>query len=209
MSIFSGPLIAVGDSITTGVGAAFAYGDYIKSDLGLPTLYNLGLSGAGWLHDSSGTLGGSTITARAAAEVDVHVAEIPQPFVILFAGTNDIYWGSTASQTLNAFEAYVQARLAAGWLARHLVVNTMISRGGIASADRAFYNTGMAALQPVYRYYIARLDLDPRIGPDGAYADTIYFGDGTHPTTAGQRVIADLDEAIVAAVMPLRFRVYA
>lgn len=195
MGYIGGTIVGVGDSITLGFNADFSWCDQIVTDLGV-TLHNTALTGSGWDHDPSGVAGGATSLAnRAASTVDIYVGNSPQPFLFLFAGTNDIFWGYTAAQTITVFQAYVQARLNAGWIANRIIVNTMLSRSTVAEADRATYNAAQIAGASTYGYLLSRLDQNVNIGGPNAYQDTTYFGDGTHPTDAGQRIIAAINEA--------------
>lgn len=120
-------------------------------------------------------------------------------WLLVMAGTNGIILGGHSAATEYAdFQIYIAARIAAGWPVANIVVCTMLPRTGDVDATRLAYNTSLIGGAATYGYKLARLDLDPNIGPDGADTNLTYFSDGTHPTDAGHAIIA----SIIYALMP-------
>lgn len=193
MALLTGAIVAVGDSITLGTGASFAWPSAVATALSL-TAHNVAHGGAGWG-------AGSNLTTAAASEVDTaYVAASPQPFLLLFAGRNDIssiHTSKTGAQTYALFETYIAARLTAGWSRHRIVVCTALAGTDCAPAETAAYNALLVTGVATYGYQIVRLDLDPDIGGSSAYLNTTYFNvDQIHLADAGQQRVADLVAAV-------------
>lgn len=195
---FTGRIICVGDSITVG-GGTTSYPTMLATDLSL-TVNSAATGGVGWDHDSSGNVGTSgTLINLAAAQVDTpYVGLNPQPFLVLFAGTNDMAYvpSYTGAQTYAAFQTYLSNRLSAGWARSKIIVCTCLSRSSISDTERQLYNTALVGGVSSDGYLVTRFDLDSRIGFTNSWSDTTYFQDGTHPTTAGNSVIAGIIESL-------------
>lgn len=196
MAFIQGTIIAVGDSLTDGSGGVTSWPTRMATDLGL-TAINHGHGAEGWAFNATGGTSNPTLISRAAAEVDANVGTVPQPFLILWAGTNDMVWGATPAQAYASFSTYMDARLAAGWARGKIVVLTCLPRDpGQVEEDRVAYNSLLVSGQATYGYSIVRLDLDSRIGVADANLNTTYYNvDQTHLKNAGQQVVADLVEA--------------
>jgi hypothetical protein len=196
MAFIQGTIVAVGDSLTDGSGGVTSWPTRMATDLGL-TAINHGHGAEGWAFNASGGTSNPTLTSRAPSEVDTNVGTSPQPFLILWAGTNDMVWGSTPAQAYASFAIYMDARLAAGWARRNIVVLTCLPRDpGQVEADRVSYNSLLVSGQAIYGYSLVRLDLDSRIGLADCNLDTTYYNaDQTHLKNTGQQVVADLVEA--------------
>ena len=96
-------LVAVGDLITAGNDK---YPTLIASSL-RSHAFNQAYGGSRW----------SDLAARAAEEVDPKLnqtSDCRNPYLILFAGTNDMVT-RTAAQTFADFRTYMSARISAGW----------------------------------------------------------------------------------------------
>lgn len=193
MAYITGTVVAIGDSTT---------GDYpnrIQADQGaITTIHNAAHSGIGWSHDQFTNLATPNLISLAASEVDIYVGVSPQPFLLLLAGSNDIFYGWTGAQTYASFETYVQERIEAGWVSNRIIALTMMSRSPPPSGietQRVAYNAAIVSGQATYGYVLSRLDLNANIGAPNASQNATYFSDGTHPTTAGSQEIANVTEA--------------
>jgi lysophospholipase L1-like esterase len=187
-------LVAVGDSITVGFGATAPYPATIATALST-TASNQGVGATGWNYNSGGTTGGNSLINLAAANVDPLLASLTcngsQPYLILFAGTNDIFYGASGATTYASFQTYLAARISAGWLASHIIAVPILKRSGDSDADRAAYNSGV--INGAGSYLLARTDLDANIGCSTCNTNLTYFqSDQVHPTNAGLNIIAHL-----------------
>lgn len=193
----SGVVVAVGDSLTLGLGASDGYVGFLQTAQGLiTTIHYAAHSGGAWAFTDAGVPGTPNLTSRAAAEADIYVADSPQPYLLLWAGTNDISYGATGAATYASFETYIQARIAAGWSPSKIVVLDMISRTAISNAERVIYNDLLIAGTGTYGYKIARLDQNANIGCASCFSDGTYFTDGVHLTTVGQQLVATIVGAL-------------
>jgi lysophospholipase L1-like esterase len=167
-------LVAVGDSITVGFGATNPHPANISTALSTISS-NQGVNGAGWNYD----FGGGNLTARAATAVDPTLGGCNSPFLILFAGTNDIVLGgSTGAQTYAYFQTYITARLSAGWLPQEIIVATMLPRSDASETQRTNYNNLLISGAATYGYTLARLDQDSNIGCAGCASNLTYYQSG-------------------------------
>jgi lysophospholipase L1-like esterase len=181
-------LVAVGDSITGGYLASTSYPTLIEASVGSHA-FNEGRSGAGW----------NDLGALAATEVDKKNSRggrndyCKDPFLILFAGTNDIFnGGKTGPQTYALFQNFISARLSAGWRPNKIVVVTMLPRSRARENERSAYNAGLVSGAAIYGYKLARVDLDPNIGCSGCETNRTFYVDGVHPNDTGQQVLANV-----------------
>jgi hypothetical protein len=191
--------VMVGDSIPAGFNSNQPFPQLIARDLNT-VVSNQSVAGAGWTTDP----GGGSLTARAAAAVDPLVAyngSAATTKLGLFAGTNDIFTsGLTGAQTFAAFETYIQARNAVGYLYANMIVFEMLPRAGAHEVERTDYNAALVAGALTYGYQLVRLSLDTLIGVAGADSNRAYYGfDKTHPTDWSQNRIKSLGEALFAA----------
>jgi hypothetical protein len=114
--------------------------------------------------------------------------------ILLGAPTND-FVGESLSTVESAFSTTVGLVKSEGWT--EVYCGTMLSRTGAAFGGVTFdsyhgqYNnwlrTNWASIGCTNIFDPAA---DPRLGADGAYANTTYFGDGVHPTSAGNAIYA-------------------
>jgi len=122
---------------------------------------------------------------------------------IVFAGTNDFYYGSTAASITGFLTREIQTLSQAGC---RVLVGTMLSRGKTEpyhpitfEQDKttydAFIRTQAVANGAAGVVFFAA---DPRLGADGAYANTTYFVDQIHPTQAGHNILADIASRTLA-----------
>lgn len=125
----------------------------------------------------------------------------------LFEGTNNFLTaGVTAGQIFFLQASWINLLRSAGCRA---ILIDMISRGGVdgggtvtLDADKDLLNTTMRnGWGNTGAVGLVDLGADPHIGCDGCYNNATYIlGDHTHPTAAGQVVIANAVACIVNAV---------
>jgi lysophospholipase L1-like esterase len=162
-------LVAVGDSITSGSPAGSAAytnsltlpGNWASGNRGIASVTLALMSGT----DQTGPLD-NALSSKASANV-----------LVVWAGTNDIFFGASVADTFALLTSYCQARQAAGWT---VVVVPMISRVGF-DAEKNAYNALISA--GFTGFASALVTLSPLLTADGAYLNGTYFlADGTHPT---------------------------
>ena len=118
----------------------------------------------------------------------------------IFAGTNDFLNipSATAPTVFAMLTGDIQKMKTAGC---RVGVVTMVSRVGNGTAaagasfdvdKRAFNTLILNGAKAAGADFIVDVAANPFMGADGAYANTTYFqADGTHPTQAGQQIIAN------------------
>lgn len=143
--------------------------------------------------------------ADAAEQVDWNISPlVPNPTLVATEMINDFASGQSMASVQANWVSYCQARRAAGW--RRIVAPTIFplssARGGV-SWETSFRQPMIAWLLANYRAWadaLARVDLDPVIGPQAAADDTTLFADGIHLSATGCAVAAaDIQAAIYAA----------
>ncbi len=141
--------------------------------------------------------------ADGSSQVDPLYVALAVPHLLLaHGGTNDLYFGATAAQTITRIQTYWAARQAFGW---QTVAYTILPRSnagtpGSFATDRATVNTWIRANWHTYCAALADLAVDPTIGPDGAETNPTYYMDLVHPTAAGAAIAAGI---VLAAIAPL------
>jgi lysophospholipase L1-like esterase len=195
-------IVAHGDSITAGITTCnpvslpgtcpSAYPNQLAILLGASSI-NYGDPGAG-INCCMGSIDGQTMLVSAPSQVDAYASN-PGARLIVFGGTNDIYTVGNPTATYTYFQSYISARLSAGWPANHIIVLEMISRTGYGAGNedpfRAPWNSLLQSGATTYGYQEIPLASDSFMGATGAWANTTYFLDGTHPTPLGQQIIAN------------------
>lgn len=179
-------LYAIGDSITAGLGVS----DPWPSLLAFPnsTTYkvnNLGISG----------LTMEAISGSEPNRVATGCKTASGPAVaIVFAGTNDLFYGEISPAMAMMFLANEISALKQGGCS--VLVGTMISRGGSdtqgVSLDQkkdAYNSLILADAVADGAEGLVDFAANPLLGADGAYSDTNFQGDGLHPDAAGQRLL--------------------
>lgn len=191
--------VAQGDSITVGTGSFNPYPANIATALSV-TGSNKGVASAGWNVNP----GGGNLIDRAPTDVDPFLTSGAcsgvAPYLVGFAGTNDIaIGGSNAAQTYAFFQTWLNARIAAGWPAKNIIVPTMISRTAVTDSVRVGYNNLLIG-GATAGYVIANTGTDANLGCNGCWSNSTYFQiDGIHPTDTGQQILANL---ICTAIAP-------
>lgn len=148
--------------------------------------------------------GDPSLIDDAATQVDAAKDGSLTNWLIVFAGTNDIFLGvGTAAGAYGYFITYIEARIAAGWDADKIVVCTMLPRESDTrpekEAVRVTFNGDLVSGAGTYDYRLARLDLDSNIGAANADQNATYYVDKIHPTNAGHSIIASIIETAMLA----------
>jgi lysophospholipase L1-like esterase len=129
----------------------------------------------------------AAMQSRIAQEViPLYSVNAPRNTGYVYAGTNDIARGDTAA---NVWNYGINAIKNTRWKNSKIIWMPMTSRLNQDTGKDA-YNTLSNAQCSLYADYCVASD-DPLLYADGAYANVTYFqGDGIHPTTAGQTLLA-------------------
>lgn len=183
--------VAVGDSITVGFGATNPYPANIASSLSTGDSVQA-VSGIGYQKQ----VGGNSLTSLAAGNVDPQLSSLAcgalSPYLIMLAGVNDIFNGSTGAQVFTFSQTYRAARVSAGWSAGKMVVATILPSTA-SETDRASYNAALVSAAGSEGYILARLDLDANIGCAGCNTNLTYYqSDQIHPNNTGLQIVANL-----------------
>lgn len=134
------------------------------------------------------------------ARVDAARVNAPNNYLVIFAGTNDIFLNSTSGAAAwTLLEAYINARIAAGWPADHICVGTMLPRQNQHEADRTALNTAIRSNAAGMGYVVADFAANTTIGDAGDENNATYYADTIHPTAAGHAIMASI---IIAALFP-------
>jgi lysophospholipase L1-like esterase len=172
-----------GDSQTANGGGGSMPNRVMNGLSSSPTFYNHGRGGDQLINMNN----------EASTQVDPTIAG-SNSTLVLWAGTNDLYYGETGASTLALMESYVNARHDAGW--KNIVILTCLPRTTTGQAagyetERQVLNNGIRAAS----WYDALVDVaaDSRIGDQGDQNDlTYYLVDTTHLNATGRQVVADL-----------------
>lgn len=161
-------LVSDGDSITLGSYLFYPYPSVLP--LYTPfTIFNIGVNGE--------TI--ATMLANAPTNVDPKI--VPgsgnNNIVVIWGGTNDFFFNNALNPTIvfNNLKSYCLGRKALGW---KVLVVPMMSRTNLDVQKNA-YNALIFSSWPTFADGL--VSLPSTLMADGAYANTTYFGDGTHP----------------------------
>ncbi len=182
-------LHAVGDSITYGLGVSTPWPSMLSlTNQPAYTVSNWGVVG-------------TTIQAIDGSEpnrVATKCQSSAGPTVaIVFAGTNDFGsgFGASGSQVFSYLLGEVQLLKQAGC---RVFVGTMISRGGNDASGSTSFDVDKDAYDGLILQQARTFGADgivdfgaiPQLGADGAFAGSYFQSDQTHPTQAGQALLA-------------------
>jgi len=182
-------LHAIGDSITNGAGVAAPWSSLL-SLVRQPayTVTNWGITGVGLQ-----ALNGSEPN-RVAERCQTNSGPA---LALVLAGTNDFQLGNgtTATAVMGSLMGEVQVLKQAGC---KVFVGTMISRGGndmsgtnYDAQKDAYDGLILSSAKTGGADGVIDFAADPRLGADGANANSTYFqSDTIHPTQAGQALLA-------------------
>lgn len=203
-------LVCHGDSITFGAGllspATQTYPALVwqAAITAHPTLafglWAFGINGQGFSYVYPPSSDFPNLTVDAVNRVDPVLPMSGTHYLVIFAGTNDIFLNNKTGTEAGALNlTYIDARIAAGWPAANICVGTMLPRQNAHEADRTTYN-GLIRSNAVLRgYKVCDFAANSTIGDAGDENNTTYYSDTIHPTAAGQVIIAGV---ISAALFP-------
>lgn len=180
--------LAVGDSITN---ATDSYAHLYAANAN-PKVFGALMASAG------GTL---TNLNSNAAIVDATIPPDPganKYILSVMIGVNDLTGTKTVETYLAELEAYINARLAAGWtdIALHTLTPT---NNPTYQAKRGAANVGIRALAADH-VHIVDVAANADIGDDADASDVAKYPDGVHPSASTQSVIETIHRAVVDAI---------
>lgn len=187
----------LGDSTTYGTGSTTPSTDSYPAQM-LPLLTKSTAGSTNWGHPGFSIAG---IATASLTEGDVHYTPIHvQDLACIVAGTNDLGAGTDGPTAYAALASLVAGRRAAG--ARKIIVGTLWPRidfSGATETARLAYNALIRAM-PAAGLVDAVVDFNtnPHLSNP---ADTTYFFDGLHLTTAGYAVVASMMAAAANAIL--------
>jgi len=212
-----GSIVVVGDSITEGFNSTTRWTDVLQQRIDTlpaaeqPAVVNEAITAnalTSVVHTDSSTGGGPSGVSRLARDA-LDQAGVSE--VVLFLGTNDLWFGATADQVVAGYQQAIAATHQAGL---RIVGVTLLPRG--STTNEPWSSMQQAALEQVDHWILTSgafdgvLDLSAAVSNvyGGACAATQLFpaydsGDHLHPDAAGQTAIADAVDASVLALPTL------
>jgi len=175
-----------GNSLTIGTGGSSPY----------PAQLSV-LLGNRWMVRNFG-VGAQTTAAMisdAAAQIDTIFDNSTKKVVVCWEGTNDLFFGATATAAYNRLVQYCQERQSAGL---QVVIATILPRSdtstpGSFETDRQTINTNIRANWATYADALADVAADTRIGDAGDELNTTYYtADKVHMNDTGYGVVAEI-----------------
>lgn len=189
-------LIFHGDSLTLDGNVDEPYGPrlaelILANRTGWASWTKAGINGASWNFAWSQAGYPYTLTQDIAQRVIPALSASIPNWVIAWAGTNGFALGFHSVATEYAsLQADVNALIAAGVPANHIIVPTMLPRTGLSETTRTAYNAAIVADAGAIGYKVARFDMDPTYGQVGDNADPAKYPDGVHPIDAAHVIFA-------------------
>jgi lysophospholipase L1-like esterase len=191
------PVLIEGDSITAGTGAAAGQGyaqQYVSNKNAAYACKNISVAGS---HVSDLVL--------RAARADSY-SRAPKTLLACLIGVNDFIGGITNTTTFLAnYANYLDARrLVFGKVVVCTILpSTSPDVGGVSfSSWRSTVNATIRTWPGSHCDAVADFAADATMGPDAAAADTLLYGDGTHPTTLGHTTLEPIYRALLNAIYP-------
>lgn len=193
-----------GDSITEGYGTTgwrtsdhYAY-PYLTTQLASSLTFGmvqLGISGQGFNYVypvyPSSTF--PNLTVDAVNRVDPILSQTGSKYLIIFAGTNDIFLnGTSGANTWTLAETYINARISAGWTIANVCVGTMLPRQNAHESDRTAYNNAIRSNAAGMGYKVCDFAANTTIGEAGDENNPTYYLDTIHPNDAGHAILAQI-----------------
>lgn len=177
--------VAEGDSITDFVNYG-RNGYFFLAARGVAQI----VSGRDFAVSGSQIQGGivvSNMVDRAAAVDALYNPNRKANILSILIGRNDLGVGTIPTTFVANLKAYCLARKAVGW---KIVLLTVLP--STVSGFNAVRNTANGLIRGDSSYYdvLADVATDTTIGCDSCAANTTYYADGTHPTNAGEALIA-------------------
>jgi lysophospholipase L1-like esterase len=176
--------VCVGDSLTLGNHASASYPSLLPPILNSKFLVsNQGIN--------SVTLTGLISNG---ATIDALYQSGKDNVLIVWGGTNDIYFGDSGPTAYNDLVTYCNARKSTGWT---IILLNILSRSDTSTPsdfldNRAVFNDLIDSNWKSFADSYIDLTKDARIGLNGSEMDTTYFtSDRVHLNATGNQIIAD------------------
>lgn len=196
----TGTVVVLGDSITDGAGADLD-ADNRWTNVLADRLYAEATSSGRNLAVVNAGIGGNTLNSVGNAQVGVNgllrldrdvLSQTGVDSVVVFAGTNDIYVGSSAEQVIYALERAAQRIHDADVRA---IVATLIPRGNGVGWNSEVETQRRAVNDWIREQSVfdAVIDMEPVVADpeDPNVILAAYDADGTHPNAAGYAAMAN------------------
>lgn len=190
----------MGDSLTEGFGLAIppdvTYPNQVAALMGDQfTALNYGVGGKT----------AAQLISIVGASVNALYYPPQRQFVVVWAGTNDLYFGASAATTYSNIKALCQTFKNAGYLVVLLSILPRTNSGtpGTFETDRQTVNASLRSDFPTatgqtritsrasYADYLIDIGDDPTIGQAGQTTNTTYYLDLVHLTSAGYAIPAE------------------
>lgn len=192
-----GNIVFDGDSIVEGHGGE-QFMNWARDAMDLSKLdYNCYIVGRG----------GATISAQLAIQSawlsNVYKSAYPFNIAVIAIGTNDLGNGDTANDIYTGIQTYISNANAVGF---DVVIATILPRssfiGNSKETERISYNNlirnNFASIGAVG---IIDWDLEGTMGNTANVSNTVYYSDGTHPTTYGYSLLATFAEQEIESIV--------
>lgn len=140
----------------------------------------------------------SDLNSRAAGVDALYDPSRRRNILFVLEGKNDLL-GLGAATWESTFQAYCQARRAAGW---KVIVATLLPSTDVGfNAARNPANTWLRANWGDFADALCDFAADPTMGPEAAAGNDSLYSDGTHPTAAGEALLAPIARTALAGVL--------
>lgn len=186
-------LAAEGDSITQG-GYAPAVTSYA---------YDFGPNAAPVLYGRNNAVSGSTVADLVARAPELDAVIPPdttgRKFILsVLIGANDLQGAGSVPTFLTDLAAYLDARMAAGWI---VVLCTILPQTTVGfNAKRNTANATLVTWAGLHCDDICDFAADPVMGPDAAASDVLLYPDGEHPSNVGQSNLEAVYRPVINAL---------
>lgn len=178
-------IIFEGDSLTAGSGSTggLTFPQQVMNALTYSWAgFNIGVGGSRL----------ADLNTRVAASVTAFATTSPVGTIVVWAGTNDLYDGTSAADTFATYKSYCQARQAEGYKVIAVTITPRSNAGTPAGfeAQRQLFNASVRADNSFYDK-LADVGYDGRIGQAGQELDTTYYdADKVHMNNTGYAIVA-------------------
>jgi lysophospholipase L1-like esterase len=153
-------------------------------------LVQRGISGHSWNYawPSSGNI----LTLGQDAAVNIDPLASPTAILAAFAGTNGLQLNSrTGQQEADDADAYVSARIRAGFAPQNIYILAMLPRETLSELTRSDYNTALQAMCVQRGCKFVALQDNFDIGWPGQQDSLTWYPDFVHPTILNHEQIAE------------------
>jgi lysophospholipase L1-like esterase len=192
-------IITDGDSLTYGTGVSVwsdTYPGQLSVSRGL-AYRSQGTTPLGAAVINWGVSGSTVQNMIDFAATQVDLCYQAGAWVVMWGGTNDLFYGASAATVISRISTYCLARKNVGWRVCLVPITSRsdASTPGTFNADRATINTSTKANWRSYADAYADIAADPHIGYDGAETDTNYFTGLVHMIQPGYQIVKNLVNA--------------